>query len=81
MLIPNLYSFGKNVKIVHFIGSAKPWKASFHQSGDPVSNRPENFHLDDHLKHWWQMYNTEIRPRMGQKVGKKRVKLSKLRLL
>ena len=68
MIIPILYRFGKDVKIVHFIGAAKPWKAFFNQKGHPVPNRPEDLHLVEHLKHWWQIYSTEVRPRIEQKV-------------
>lgn len=69
MITHNIYSFGRNVKIIHFIGAAKPWKASFNQKRGPVLNRPENFHLEKHLKKWWQIYSTEVRPRMEQRVS------------
>ena len=52
--------FGKNVKIVHFIGAVKPWNASFDQNGDPV--RP------GYLKHWWHIHDTEVMPRIEHKV-------------
>jgi len=65
-----LCRFGKNVKIVHFIGAAKPWKCSFDQSGYPIPNLPEDFHSVEHLKNWWAIYRTEVIERREQKVCK-----------
>ena len=62
--------FGKNVKIVHFIGASKPWKCSFDRNGDPVPNLPEDSNSLLHLRNWWNIHNTEILPKRKQKVSK-----------
>ena len=63
------YRFGKNVKIVHFIGASKPWKCSFDRNGDPVPNLPEDSNSLLHLRNWWNIHNTEILPKRKQKVS------------
>ena len=35
-LVNYVCRFGKNVKIVHFIGAGKPWKTCFDGSGEPI---------------------------------------------
>jgi len=35
--IPDICSFGHNIKIVHFIGPRKPWNAQLDESGQPES--------------------------------------------
>ena len=63
--------FGKNVKIVHFIGASKPWKCSFDRNGDPVPNLPEDSNSLIHLKNWWNIHKTEILPKRQKKVRTK----------
>jgi len=66
--LPAYKRFGKNVKIVHFIGASKPWKCSFDRNGDPVPNLPEDSNSIIHLKNWWNIHNTEILPNRQQKT-------------
>jgi len=65
--LPAYKRFGKNVKIVHFIGASKPWKCSFDRNGDPVPNLPEDSNSILHLRNWWNIHNTEILPKRKQK--------------
>jgi len=64
--LPAYKRFGKNVKIVHFIGASKPWKCSFDRNGDPVPNLPEDSNSLLHLRNWWNIHNTEILPKRKQ---------------
>ena len=64
--------FGKNVKIVHFIGASKPWKCSFDRNGDPVPNLPEDSNSIIHLRNWWNIHKTEILPNRQRKVSNKK---------
>jgi len=66
--LPAYKRFGKNVKIVHFIGASKPWKCSFDQNGDPVPNLPEDSNSILHLRNWWNIHKTEILPNRQRKT-------------
>jgi len=52
--LPAYKQFGHLVKIVHFIGSGKPW----------LSTGTTNHH-----KLWWEIFNTCVRPSMGNNTG------------
>jgi len=65
--LPAYKRFGKNVKIVHFIGASKPWKCSFDRNGDPVPNLPEDSNSIIHLRNWWNIHKTEILPNRQRK--------------
>ena len=46
--------------------------ATFDNKGNPVPNWPNNFHLADHLNHWWKLYKANVEPRMRQQVSEYR---------
>lgn len=57
---PAFKEFGQNVKIVHFLGSTKPW----HQpSGSSTGSSPV---LANFLEMWWNIFNSNVR---GQLEG------------
>jgi len=66
--LPAYKRFGKNVKIVHFIGAGKPWKTSFDGSGEPILGSVER-HTADHLRLWWQIFSTEVKPELAKNAG------------
>lgn len=41
--------FGSQVKIVHFLGTGKPWQ-----------KRSGSFHYSEHLAYWWHLFNTNV---------------------
>jgi len=59
--LPAFKRFGQNVKIVHFIGAAKPWFVSFDGSGQALLGGTEK-HTAEYLKLWWQLFTTEVKP-------------------
>ncbi|GBN34745.1 Glycogenin-1 [Araneus ventricosus] len=58
--LPAYNKFGKDVKIVHFLGNQKPWM--FHYNRDtgnvdaPIGNAP----LADFLKMWWRIFAERV---------------------
>ena len=54
-----LYRFGKDVKIVHFLGSKKPWMYSYNKTSGTVESADKN-HSYEHLKMWWDIYTEHI---------------------
>lgn len=63
MLFPSLFyflnRFGKDVKIVHFLGSKKPWMYSYNRSSGTVESTDGN-HSYEHLKMWWNIYTQHV---------------------
>jgi len=59
--LPAYKKFGKDVKIVHFIGATKPWLVNFNHQGEPLLGRTEE-HTKNHLCLWWQIFSNEVKP-------------------
>lgn len=62
----NLYSFGRDAKVVHFLGATKPWNYEHSlqtkritQDGTTTSG---SFHHLSFLALWWNIYNASILP-------------------
>ncbi len=53
------------MRIIHFIGASKPWHVEFDPSGVPQPRYGEE-HTVDHLKKWWQIFHTDVKPMLGQ---------------
>lgn len=63
--LPAYKYFGRNVKIVHFIGATKPWLVTFDEAGNARIGRSEK-HTHLHLKLWWQIFNNSVRPLLNK---------------
>lgn len=66
--LPAFKHFGHNVKIIHFIGTSKPWHVKFDQQGSPQSQKYEE-HTSQFLKQWWHIFHTDVKPsllKMGE---------------
>eukprot|EP00092_Neocalanus_flemingeri_P039683 GFUD01043215.1.p1 GENE.GFUD01043215.1~~GFUD01043215.1.p1 ORF type:complete len:333 (+),score=90.51 GFUD01043215.1:50-1048(+) len=63
--LPAYKKFGQNVKIIHFIGAAKPWSVNFDGCGEAVVGTTEK-HTLSHLKLWWQIFSTEVKPGLAK---------------
>lgn len=64
--LPAYKFFGADVKIIHFIGTSKPWHVIFNEQGEPVDSG-YNKHTVEHLKLWWNIFSTQVHPRLGAK--------------
>jgi len=65
--LPAFKYFGHNVKIVHFIGSSKPWHVKFDVNGQPQPQLYEE-HTYQFLQHWWHIFHTNVKPALSQVV-------------
>ncbi|KAK2719087.1 glycogenin-1-like [Artemia franciscana] len=54
---PAYKEFGGNVKIVHFIGSPKPWQQNFSVAGQ---------HQSEHLQLWWTLFFRYVQPQLSE---------------
>jgi len=62
--LPAYKFFGSDVKIIHFIGTSKPWHVIFNEEGEPAVSG-YNQHTVEHLKLWWNIFSTQVHPRLG----------------
>ncbi|KAI9563061.1 hypothetical protein GHT06_010518 [Daphnia sinensis] len=59
---PAYKQFGKNVRIVHFIGSPKPWQAS-------EASAFQNPVPGDHIAHWWRIFICYVLPYLSSDMS------------
>ncbi|XP_054707317.1 LOW QUALITY PROTEIN: glycogenin-1-like [Uloborus diversus] len=59
--LPAYKQFGKNVKIVHFLGNKKPWMYSYNKQSKTVETSDCD-HAYEHLKLWWDIYIQHVEP-------------------
>jgi glycogenin glucosyltransferase len=63
--IPAFKQFGENVKILHFIGTIKPWLLSFNSQLKTV-NTPQGYgHITEFLQLWWNIFCDDIHPQLS----------------
>jgi len=66
--LPALLKFGTQVKVVHFLGSSKPWNFSYSSESDNVygggsSSSDGMFHTTKpFIRTWWKVYNHSVPP-------------------
>lgn len=60
--------FAKDVKIVHFLGSVKPWHHSFDQQKRTLSFRSDSQTHYDYVNQWWKLLSEDIQPNLLQDV-------------
>jgi hypothetical protein len=58
MRITVFFRFGAQVKIVHFLGTVKPWHHSYGAGG--LVHQKGNTHQIDHLSCWWRIFNEDV---------------------
>ncbi|XP_059615217.1 glycogenin-1 isoform X5 [Phlebotomus argentipes] len=70
--LPAFKQFGRDVKILHFIGTSKPWLQNF----DPQSRTvraPDNYsHLASHLQTWWSIFFDQIHPQLSRDMNQQK---------
>ncbi|XP_013176516.1 PREDICTED: glycogenin-2 isoform X4 [Papilio xuthus] len=57
--LPALKHYGQNLKIIHFIGAAKPWLQQFNWQSRSV-DAPD--HLRELLQQWWDIFVSQVHP-------------------
>lgn len=62
--IPAFKQFGSQAKVVHFIGTPKPWNCKYNPQTKWIVEE-ESLNGDQHLSflvHWWEIYISDILP-------------------
>jgi glycogenin glucosyltransferase len=81
--LPAVKQYGKDVKIVHFLGATKPWMHQY----DPVSGNvtvvggPAQQHVQGYLKMWWDLFAETVLPKMTGDYSGLAASLAELRLV
>jgi glycogenin glucosyltransferase len=68
--LPAFKRYGRNVKIIHFIGTSKPWHVKFDGHGQPQHQMYEE-HTAQFLKDWWSIFHSDVKPgltKLGQEM-------------
>lgn len=75
---PAYKQFGKDVKVVHFLGAVKPWMQSFNSETGRV--QPDSPHSDEHLQLWWDTFMINVQPHLSDECKGLAGELSKLQV-
>ncbi|XP_071838927.1 glycogenin-1-like isoform X2 [Apostichopus japonicus] len=70
--LPAYRQFGNDVRIVHFIGMAKPWLYSYNVNTGHLQP-PEGIgsqHDEELIKRWWSVFTSQIKPRIEHEQQK-----------
>lgn len=52
------------MKVIHFLGSIKPWFCSFNASTGQLNHYSGNEHANDFIKQWWTTYLSLVHPKI-----------------
>ncbi|XP_044013150.1 glycogenin-1 isoform X2 [Aphidius gifuensis] len=63
--LPAFKQFGEDVKIIHFIGSTKPWLQYFDTLTGQVQPHPDTGYLQPMLQHWWNIFCENVHPQLS----------------
>jgi glycogenin glucosyltransferase len=59
--------FGKDVKIVHFLGAVKPWHHTWGPGG--LHMKGDAMHHIAHTQYWWSVFVEDVHPRIDPKYS------------
>ncbi|XP_065084555.1 protein Shroom isoform X3 [Ochlerotatus camptorhynchus] len=63
--LPAFKQFGQNTKILHFIGTAKPWLQNFNSESRQVHIPGGYQHLANFLQYWWDIFCEDVHSRLS----------------
>ncbi|NWZ47601.1 GLYG2 protein, partial [Haliaeetus albicilla] len=67
--VPAFNHFGRDAKVVHFLGATKPWNYKYNLQTKRVmqdGTTSESFHQLSFLALWWNIYSASILPLLGK---------------
>ncbi|KAK0090748.1 hypothetical protein PV325_006307 [Microctonus aethiopoides] len=63
--LPAYKQYGNDVRIIHFIGNAKPWLQYFDTQTGQVHPSSESAHLQSLLQLWWNIFCQMVHPELS----------------
>ncbi|XP_055535966.1 mucin-2 isoform X8 [Wyeomyia smithii] len=67
--LPAFKQFGQNTKILHFIGTAKPWLQNFNSETRKVYVPGGYQHLANFLQFWWDIFCEDVHSRLSTEMS------------
>ncbi|XP_058466011.1 mucin-2 isoform X6 [Malaya genurostris] len=67
--LPAFKQFGQNTKILHFIGTVKPWLQNFNSETRRVHVPGDYHHLASFLQYWWDIFCEDIHSRLSSEMS------------
>lgn len=61
-----LFSYGSETRIVHFIGTAKPWLQRLDPGTKTVTPASGSEHLAPLMQSWWDLFCEKVHPHMSK---------------
>lgn len=58
------FRFGHQVKVIHYLGSVKPWFCSFNASTGQLNHYSGNAYAQEFIKKWWTTYLSLVHPKI-----------------
>lgn len=59
------FSYGQDLKIIHFIGPAKPWLQHFDFESQSVD---APMHLKGFLQLWWDLFTSQVHSQLDESM-------------
>lgn len=59
-----LCRFGKDIKIVHFLGAVKPWQHNYDAATKTLQLRTDSYNNIEYVQHWWNICSEDILPHL-----------------
>ncbi|RWS05838.1 glycogenin-1-like protein [Dinothrombium tinctorium] len=80
--LPAYKQFGANVKVVHFIGSMKPWMYGYNANTGEVKTPPfcRDVQALEHISLWWQIFMSKVQPQLSPECSGLAADLSRLKI-
>jgi len=68
---PAYRRFGKNVKIVHFLGSLKPWLYGYDPKSKSVlePSSSQSSQQLEHVQSWWDIFVADVKPQLSDECA------------
>ncbi|XP_061700451.1 glycogenin-1-like isoform X2 [Syngnathoides biaculeatus] len=71
--LPAFRHYGRDAKVVHFLGKTKPWCYTYDPQSGEVGGHPEDpdgarLH-PDYVQSWWRLYAASVRPLLQRAYG------------
>uniref|UniRef100_A0A336LHB1 glycogenin glucosyltransferase n=1 Tax=Culicoides sonorensis TaxID=179676 RepID=A0A336LHB1_CULSO len=68
--LPAFKKFEADIKIIHFLGSLKPWQINFNFEQNVVANLPSEYqHLTKYFSLWWKIFAESIHPALKPEMS------------